>query len=135
MYALIIDVIVSFLLGSMVFFAAIVTPAAFKSLEKEHAITYLRKVFPGYFLWGIIISLLALGVCLFHSPKGSVLMGFVLAGFVYSRQILIPKMHTARENWLESESPQDKARVDSLHKRSVIITVVQMAMLVTIIIA
>ncbi len=135
MYALIIDVIVSFLLGSMVFFAAIVTPAAFSALEKDQAIRFLRKVFPGYFLWGIVISILALGVCLFHSPKGSVLMTFVLIGFIYSRQFLIPKIYSARETWLESESPQDKVRVDALHKRSVIIYAVQIVMLVTIIIA
>lgn len=135
MYALIIDVLVSFLLGSMVFFAAVVTPVAFASLEKDQAGKYMRKLFPRYFLWGIIVSVLTLVVCLFHSPKGSVLMTFILLGFIYSRQLLLPKIHVAKENLVESDSPQDKARLDALHRRSVIINAAQMAMLVTIIVA
>ena len=133
MYSLIIDVIVSLLLGSMVFFAAVVAPSAFRSLEKPEAVKFLRGVFPPYFLWGIALSLLALGVCLFHSPKGSVLMVFVLLGFIYARQWLLPRINQAREAWNESESPQDKARMDSLHRQSVIINVAQMAMLIAII--
>jgi len=135
MYSLIIDVIVSLLLGSMLFFAAVVAPTAFKALEPQSAGQFLRTIFPKYYLWGIILSVAALGVCIFHSPKGSVLMAFVLAGFVYSRQILIPKINDARDAHNESDSPQAKARFKSLHRQSVLINVAQMAMLVTIIIA
>ena len=135
MYSLIIDVIVSFLLGSMVFFAAVVAPAAFKSLEPDQAGTYLRSVFPRYYLWGIIVSIAALLVCLFHSPKGSVLMILVTIGFIYSRQVLIPKINDARDKWRESEYAGDKARFDSLHRRSVLINAAQMVMLLIIIIA
>lgn len=135
MYALIIDIIVSLLLGSMVFFAAVVAPSAFQSLEPEQTSQFLRKIFPRYYLWGIVFSVAALAVCLFHSPKGSVLMVLVLAGFIYSRQILMPKINELRETYQCSESPQDKARFDALHRRSVIINVAQMLMLVTIVIA
>ena len=135
MYSLIIDVIVSFLLGSMVFFAAVVAPAAFKSLEPNHAGLYLRSVFPRYYLWGIVVSVAALLVCLFHSPKGSVLMILVTIGFIYARQVLIPKINDARDKWRETEYAGDKARFDSLHRRSVLINVAQMVMLLIIIIA
>ncbi|MGB5706226.1 MAG: DUF4149 domain-containing protein [Arenicellales bacterium] len=135
MYSLIIDVIVSFLLGSMVFFAAVVAPTAFRCLKPDQAGLYLRTVFPRYFLWGIIVSIAALLVCLFHSPKGSVLMTMVLIGFVYSRQILVPKINQARDRWNETENAGDKAKFDALHRRSVIINAAQMIMLVTIIIA
>jgi len=135
MYSLIIDVIVSFLFGSMVFFAVVVAPTAFKCLEPEQAGLYLRTVFPRYFFWGIIVSIAALLVCLFHSPKGSVLMILVTIGFIYSRQILIPQINDARDKWNETENPGDKARFDSLHRRSVIINAAQMIMLLTIIIA
>ena len=135
MYALIIDVIVSLLLGSMIFFAAVVAPTVFKALEPAQGSVFLRTIFPRYYLWGIILSLLALGVCLFHSPKGSVVMAFVLAGFVYSRQLLMPQINEARDVYNESESAQDKAVFSALHRRSVLINLAQMAMLVTIIIA
>lgn len=135
MYSLIIDVIVALLLGSMLFFAAIVAPSAFRALTPADAGKFFRTIFPRYYLWGIVLSALALAVCLWHSPKGAVLMAFVLAGFVYSRQLLMPAINTARDRWQESESAQDKAAFSALHRRSVIINVAQMLMLVIIIIA
>jgi len=125
----------SFLLGSMVFFAMVVAPTAFKALDKNQAGSYLRAVFPNFFLWGAVLSLIILGVCLLHSPKGSVLMAFVLAGFVYSRQWLTPKINAARDLLNESDSPQYKARFDALHRQSVIINVAQMVVLIALIIA
>lgn len=135
MYSLIIDVIVSLLLGSMVFFAAVVAPSAFRALGAEEAGRFLRRIFPRYYLWGIILSTVALLVCLFHSPKGAFLMALVLAGFVYSRQFLTPAINAAKDRWNESESPRDKSEFSRLHRRSVIINVAQMAMLAIIIIA
>ena len=135
MYSLIIDVFVSFLLGSMVFFAAIVAPTAFRSLSGDVASAFLRAVFPRYYLWGILLSAVTLAVCLFHSPKGAVLMTLVLTGFVYSRQWLTPAINDARDRWSETESAHDKARFSALHRRSVIINAAQMVMLVIIIIA
>ena len=135
MYSLIIDVLVSFLLGSMVFFAGIVAPSIHRSLDKEQSGKLLRAVFPGYFMWGIILSAIILAVCVFHSPKGSVLIGFVLVGFIYSRFWLRPRVNVARDKWHESDSPQHKAHFYTLHRQSVIISVLQMLMLFTIIIA
>jgi hypothetical protein len=135
MYSLIIDVIVSFLLGSMVFFAAVVAPAVFRTLDRSEAGGLLRAIFPHYYLWCITLSVLALGVCMFHSPKGATLMTFILAGFIYSRQWLTPAINDARERWEETESARDKARFASLHRRSVIINAAQMVMLLIIIIA
>ncbi len=133
--SLIIDVLASLLLGSMVFFAAVVAPAAFRSLEGERAGAFLRALFPRYYLWGLILSLANLGVCLLHSPKGAVLMALVLAGFAYARQVLVPALNAARDRWRETDSPGDKAGFQALHRRSVIINVIQMAMLAVIIIA
>jgi len=62
-------------------------------------------------------------------------MTLILFGFVYSRQILMPKINESRDAYLSSESAEDKSRFDALHRRSVIINVAQMLMLVTIIIA
>ena len=134
-YALIIDVVVSLLLGSMLFFGIIVTPVAFDSLESDSASNYMRKLFPRYFLWGILLSGLALAVCVFHSPKSAVLMTLVLMGFIYSKHWLVPKIHTAKDQFNESGSHQHKARIAALHKRSVIINATQVILLVIIIIA
>ena len=44
------------LLGSMLFFAIMVTPNVFRLLEKDTAGGFLRAFFPKFYLWGIIIS-------------------------------------------------------------------------------
>ena len=135
MFILIIDVLAALLLGSMVFFAAIVAPAVVKTLEPDQASKFRRVVFPRYYLWGIVLSTITLIACLLHSPKGSVLMAFVLAGFVYTRQVLTPKITAARDQWNESDNPADKALFKSLHRRSVQINAAQMILLVIVIIA
>lgn len=135
MYSLIIDVIVALLLGSMLFFAAVVAPSAFRALDTADAGRFLRVIFPRYYLWGMVLSALALGVCLFHSPKGAALMALVVAGFVYSRQVLMPAINIARDRWHESESPGDKAAFSALHRRSVIINVTQMVLLAIVLVA
>ncbi len=135
MYSLLIDVIVSLLLGSMLFFAAVVAPTVFRALDAADAGKFLRAIFPRYYLWGIVLSVIALLVCVFHSPKGAALMALVLAGFVYSRQLLMPAINSARDRWHESDNAQDKAEFSALHRRSVIINVAQMVMLVIIVIA
>lgn len=135
MFILIIDVLASLLLGSMVFFAAVIAPATVKTLEPDQASKFRRVVFPRYYLWGIILSTVTLVVCLLHSPKGSVLMAFVLAGFIYTRQVLTPRINAARDKWNESDNPADKALFKSLHRRSVLINAAQMILLVIVIIA
>ena len=44
------------LLGSMIFFAAIVAPAAFRLLPEEVRPRYLGGIFPPYYLWGAIVA-------------------------------------------------------------------------------
>ena len=135
MLLLIIDVLASLLLGSMAFFALIVAPIIHRVLDDDQAATFLRALFPRFYLWGIVLSAMTLVACLLHSPKGSALMAFVLIGFLYARQILTPKINAARDRWAESDSPTDKARFKSLHRRSVLINAAQMALLIIVILA
>ncbi len=132
--SVIIDVIASTLLGSMVFFAAVVAPVVFRTLETDQADAFLQAFFPRAALWGIVISVVGLGYCLFHSPKSAALLALILVGFVYARQLLYPAIHEARSRWRESEHPGDKARFTALHRRSMIIYMAQMGMLLVIII-
>jgi len=135
MLLLFIDVLAAILLGSMLFFALVVAPPVFRLLEPEQAGVFLRAVFERYFIWGIVISAITLVACLIHSPKGSVLMALVLAGFIYLRQVLMPRINQAREIWQETDSPSDKARFKSLHRRSVLINSAQMVLLVIMVVA
>ena len=123
------------LLGSMIFFAAIAAPAIHRSLEPAHAQTVTRALFPRYFLWGAVISALALLFAALAQSTLAIPLLVVLAGFIYSRQILMPKVTKAKDQWMASDSAQEKARYKSLHKRSVIINGAQIFLLLGVVIA
>ncbi len=122
------------LLGSMLFFVAIVAPSIFKSLDAEEALKFTKNVFPKYYLWGIVVSALATVSAIIAGSYTAILLFVVLLGFAYSRQILAPKIRTAKDQWLASDSPQDKALYKSLHKQSVIINATQTFILLIIVI-
>lgn len=131
---MVLDLVAALLLGSMLFFAAVVAPAVFKILDGEPASRFLRGLFPRFFLWGIVLSGISLLLSFWTSPVNSLLIALILAGFIYSRQVLTEKINRARDQWLASDGPTDKARFDALHKRSVMINVAQIALLLIIIV-
>ena len=125
----------SLLLGSMVFFAGIVAPSIFRSLGQSEAMDYTRHLFPRYYLWCIVLSGIATLCAGIAQSYIAILLAIVLAGFVYGRQSLMKKVTEARDRWMDSDSPQDKARYKSLHKRSVIINGFQILALLLIVVA
>lgn len=125
----------SLLLGSMVFFAGIVAPTIFRSLGQQEAMDYTRQLFPRYYMWCIALSGVATVTAGMARSYIAILLVIVLAGFIYGRQSLMRKVSEAKDRWLDSESPQDKARYKSLHKRSVIINGFQMLALLLIVVA
>ncbi len=125
----------SLLLGSMVFFSAIVMPAVFRALDKQPALVLAQQLFPRYYLWCIVLCGLLTIIAAFEYHSLTVLLLVILSGFVYARQYLLNKHNQAREKWLETDSPQDKSRYKSLHRQSVIINAFQMIALLLIAVA
>ena len=123
------------LFGSMVFFVAVAAPVVHRTLEPEPALALSRSLFPRYFLWGIAVSALALACAAAAKSTLALPLGIVVAGFIYSRQLLMPQISSAKDQWLTSDSAQDKARYKALHKRSVIINGAQIFLLLTVVIA
>jgi len=124
----------SLLLGSMIFFMAIVLPTVHRSLKSKHAFAFTRDIFPKFYLWGLVISLIALIFSLMAKSNFSFFLGITFLGFAYSRQILLPKLLAARDGWLSSDSPQDKTKYKSLHKKSVLIGATQITLLLIIVV-
>ncbi len=125
----------SILLGSMVFFTGVVAPSMFKTLDDESALNYTRYLFPKYYLWCIVVAAMALLFALLGKSYVSLPLAIILMGFIYGRQILLAKITMTKDQWLASDSPQDKARYKSLHKRSVIINGFQLILLLFIVVA
>ena len=103
-----------------------------KTLDKENAGKLLRKLFPLYFLWGIIISIFIEIILLYQGESfKAFLMAIVVIGFLYSRQVLVPLLNRNRD--LVKEGNEEAKKVfGSLHLRSVSINLIQMILLVII---
>ena len=117
------------LLGIMLFFAFAVAPTVFRSLPVEHAGTYLRAIFPRYYLWGIIFAIITavIAFSVDFTVFTTVLVIAVL--FIFSRQILVPAINVARDAKLAGEDAA-VPRFKRLHMISVLINLSQMLMLI-----
>ncbi len=119
------------LLGSMLFFAAVVAPSVFRFVSEREVGLFLRGLFPRYYLWGMIISLVMVVISVFISIwlLMSSLLVFVL--FVIARQLLMPAINRSRDLAKEGNVTA-KSQFERLHKASVMINAMQMLLLITV---
>ena len=86
------------LVGSMLFFAAVVTPSVFRALPADAAATYLRRLFPLYYLWGLVSSLACSSTAFIAGDSiAGVICALVALLFVYVRLLLLPRIDAQRE--------------------------------------
>ena len=116
------------LLGIMLFFAFAVAPMVFRSLPAEYAGTYLRAIFPRYYLWGIIIAIITAAIAIKVDFTVFTMVSIIAVLFMFSRQILLPVINTARDAKLAGEDGA-VTRFKRLHMISVLINLSQMLML------
>jgi hypothetical protein len=129
---MVLNYLVSGLLAIMIFYSFGIAINVHRTLDKANAGKLLRKLFPIYFLWGIIISVLAEVIYLFQGYQiQSFVMAIVVIGFLYSRQILVPKLNANRD--LANEGDEKSKKIfSSLHFQSVTINLIQMVLLAII---
>jgi hypothetical protein len=93
-------------LGIMAFFAGVVAPAAFSTLDREAAGRFVSAVFPRYYAVGAALGALALaglGVRFALGPRRAwdglslVLVAVMLAATLYAWLVVLPAAHAARE--------------------------------------
>jgi len=115
-------------LGAMVFFASVVAPTVFGTLEPQLAGQMIRRVFPRYYLFGLIclsLATLASLVAPSAAPWMTLACVAMLGATWYARQILMPQVNAARDAMLaqnETHSPE----FDRLHQRSVQLNTAEM---------
>jgi|TARA_B110000444_G_scaffold237699_1_gene250660 hypothetical protein len=127
-----VNFLVSGLLAIMIFYSFGIAINVHRTLDKENAGKLLRKLFPIYFLWGIIISIIAEILYLVQGQQiQSFIMAIVVIGYLYSRQILVPKLNANRD--LANEGDEKSKKIfSSLHFQSVTINLIQMVLLAII---
>jgi hypothetical protein len=118
------------LVGSMLFFAAIVAPTVFRALATDTAGVFLRRLFPLYFLWGLVLSILCTAAAIYsvNLIAGSICAAVALL-FLYARFVLLAQINRARDLKLAGDVIGSK-RFRSLHRRSVLINALQLVLLI-----
>ena len=84
------------LFGGLMLFAAVVTPAAFKSLDKRSTTHYLQVLFPRYYLWSFIIAAVAAIFATLITLPVAVITSAIAAAALFGRQWLLPRIEQLR---------------------------------------
>ena len=113
----------------MLFFAIVVAPTSFRSLPAEMSGLFLRRLFPLYYLWGLVISLLASSSAYFAGAGlDGTLCALVALLFVYVRLYLLPRLEQLRPLRQQGDA-QATADFRRLHRYSVLINFAQLLVL------
>ncbi len=116
--------LLAFLLGGMIFFPTVVAPAVFTSLDKAQAGSFLRKLFPNYYSFIIIVSGFAAILDDFKNPS-FVICIVILISTLITRQFLMPRINLWRDAELAGDiTAGHKFKI--AHRLTVVLNVGQM---------
>ena len=116
------------LLGGMVFFPAVVAPAIFSSLDIKTSGMVLRRLFPNYYLFIIVLALIAVFLGKLISVATAACI-FIVVTTVLVRQILLPKINQWRDEELAGNLHSAK-KFSLSHRLTVVLNLLQMALIV-----
>lgn len=112
------------LFGGMVFFPIVVAPTVFRALDPSMAGTFLRTVFPAYYLYVAVTALLsALAALAVGALVSGVLLTIGLTTLII-RQILVPRINAWRDAQLHGDRAAG-AKFAAGHRLSVVINLIQ----------
>jgi len=122
------------LIGSMIFFMAVVSPSVFATLSTNASSKLLRTIFPRMFLFGFIIAILSLVLCYISSNiLNSILLIIVAMSFIINRNYLTPKINDFRDKELEGDKKASSS-FKYMHLLSVLLFVLNFVILIGILI-
>ena len=122
------------LIGSMIFFMAVVSPSVFATLSTNASSKLLRTIFPRMFLFGFIIAIFSLVLCYISSNiLNSILLIIVAMSFIINRNYLTPKINDFRDKELEGDKKASSS-FKYMHLLSVLLFVLNFIILIGIVI-
>ena len=126
--------LVTILIGSMIFFMAVVSPSVFATLSTNASSKFLRTIFPRMFLFGFIITFLSL-ILSYTSGNilNSILLVIVAVSFIINRNYLTPKINNFRDKELEGYKKASSS-FKYMHLLSVLLFVLNFIILIGIVI-
>ena len=122
------------LIGSMIFFMAVVSPSIFATLSINASSKLLRTIFPRMFLFGFIIAILSLILSYISDDiLNSILLVIVAISFIINRNYLTPKINNFRDKELEGDKKASSS-FKYMHLLSVLLFVINFIILIGIVI-
>lgn len=128
--------IVAAIWGGMVFFSGVVAPTVFKAMDTSRAGSFLRELFPVYYLvLGIASALAAVAAIAARqfAMADIVVLVAVTAGFGAARLVLMPRVNEARDQVLAGD-PTARHRFRRWHSASVAINGLQLIALTVVLV-
>ena len=130
----ILNFLLAVLIGSMIFFMAVVSPSVFTTLSTNASSKLLRTIFPRMFLFGFIIAILSLVLCYISGNiLNSILLIIVAMSFIINRNYLTPKINDFRDKELEGDKKASSS-FKYMHLLSVLLFVFNFIILIGIVI-
>ena len=118
----------------MIFFSAVVSPSVFASLNNEGSSKFLRTIFPRMFLFGFIISLIALILTILSNDLfNSIVLVIIGLSFLINRNYLTPLINNFRDQELEGNSKAAK-NFKMMHLLSVLLFIINFLLLTLVIV-
>ena len=126
--------LLTILIGSMIFFMAVVSPSIFTTLSTNASSKLLRTIFPRMFLFGFIIAILSLILCYISGNiLNSILLITVAMSFIINRNYLTPKINDFRDKELEGDKKASSS-FKYMHLLSVLLFILNFIILIGIVI-
>ena len=134
MIVYLINFFIAILLGSMIFFMAVVSPSVFATLSSNASSKFLRTIFPRMFLFGFILAVLSL-ILSFISGNilNCILLIIVAISFIINRNYLTPKINDFRDKELEGDKTASSS-FKYMHLLSVLLFILNFIILIGIVI-
>ena len=118
-------IIYSMLIGYMFFFTLCIAPIINKTLDRENSSKLLRKVFPKNFLFGLVLSILAILVSLIVEQKDSLIIAIFLTFlFLANLYYIMPKINAISDK--DKKRKQYSRSFKKFHLFSVILYLLKM---------
>ena len=126
----VIKFLLPFLVGSLIFFSAIIAPNTFLVLDDKNARKFIRSIFPKLYLWSLVICLILTFMMFFNNKFYGFVLLIVSFGFFFSRQYLTKWINNVSD--LKNKKEIDEKRFKKLHKLSVFIFLSQIVCMLTV---
>ena len=119
----IVNFLIPFLVGSLIFFSIVIAPNVFTSLDQKSARKFIRNIFPKLYLYAFLISIIITLLIIYHGTIYSIIFFIVSSGFLFSKIFLVKWINDVSD--IKKKTSQQITKFKILHSLSVLIFITQ----------